>query len=296
VLELDDLHLRFGDTVALDGVSFAVEPGQVVGFLGRNGAGKTTAMRVVLGLLAPDRGTTRWEGLPLDADQRRRFGYMPEERGLYPRMSVLEQLEHFAVIHGRARRDARADALAWSQRLGLGDRAGDRAETLSLGNQQRAQFAAALVHDPVALVLDEPFSGIDPDGADALAAVLEERRREGVAILFSSHQLELVERLCQVVAIIESGRIVAFGDIEEVRRERAGRRYRIVLDCVTSPAWARELEGVAVAHERDGSYLLELADDVDEQRVLYAAQIAGRLRHFSEVVPSLADVFRELVR
>ena len=196
LLELRGLVKRYGQVVALDDLSFTVPAGQMFGFVGTNGAGKTTAMRIVLGVLEPDAGEVRWQGHLTGADDRRRFGYMPEERGLYPKMRVVDQLVYLARLRGVERAEAEAAARGWLDVLGLLTRAGDRVESLSLGNQQRVQLAAALVHDPELLVLDEPFSGLDPVGVDALATVLRSRVDEGAAVVFSSHQLDLVERLC----------------------------------------------------------------------------------------------------
>jgi ABC-2 type transport system ATP-binding protein len=215
-LELRDLHKRYGETVALDGVSFAVAEGEVFGFVGPNGAGKTTLMRIVLGVLAADSGEVRWRGQPIAAEQRRRIGYMPEERGLYPKMPVREQLLFMARLHGVAEADATAAADRWLQRLGIDAKAEEPVEALSLGNQQRVQLAVALVHEPDLLVLDEPFSGLDPDGVDALGGALtDEVRRRGVPVVFSSHQLDLVERFCDSVAVIASGRLAASGRLGE---------------------------------------------------------------------------------
>ena len=227
MLELKGLTRRYGDLVALDGLTFTVAEGQMFGFVGPNGAGKTTTMRIVLGVLEPDRGEVRWRGRPVDAETRRRFGYMPEERGLYPKMRVRDQLEYFARLHGLSATDAQSAAGYWIERLGVADRAGDRVEQLSLGNQQRVQLAAALVHNPEVLVLDEPFSGLDPVGVDVLAEVLADRAADGIPVIFSSHQLELVERLCEAVAIINRGRLVASGPVEELRSTGDERRYQV---------------------------------------------------------------------
>jgi ABC-2 type transport system ATP-binding protein len=222
-LELIDLTKRYGDTVALDGLSFEVGAGQMFGFVGPNGAGKTTTMRIVLGVLAPDSGEVRWDGRPLDRETRRTIGYMPEERGLYPKMRVAEQLVYLAELHGLDVGEAEASAARWIERLGLAERAEDTVEELSLGNQQRVQLAAALVHGPRLLVLDEPFSGLDPVGVDVLSEVLlTEVRERGVPVVFSSHQLDLVERLCDAVAIVRDGRLVASGGIDELREQRGG--------------------------------------------------------------------------
>jgi ABC-2 type transport system ATP-binding protein len=293
MLELRGLTRRYGDLVALDDVSFTVAEGQMFGFVGPNGAGKTTTMRIVLGVLEPDRGEVRWRGRPVDAETRRRFGYMPEERGLYPKMRVRDQLEYFARLHGLTAAEAGNAAGYWIERLGVADRADDRVEALSLGNQQRVQLAAALVHNPEVLVLDEPFSGLDPVGVDVLAEVLADRAADGIPVIFSSHQLELVERLCEAVAIINRGRLVAVGPVEELRASRGERRWQVeVADA--SGDWASGLDGVTVLEKHDGRVVL--AVDGDEQRVLDAARAAGRVTLFSDVQPSLAQLFRQAVQ
>jgi ABC-2 type transport system ATP-binding protein len=196
MLQLEGLRKRFGDVVALDGASLNASRGRILGFLGPNGAGKTTAMRSVFGLVALDGGTTAWDGSAITPTDRLRFGYMPEQRGLYPKMKAAEQVAWLGQLRGMSAPDAQEAARSWLGRLGLDERADERIERLSHGNQQRAQLAASLVHNPELLVLDEPFSGLDPMGADAMADVLRERAREGAAVLFSSHQLDLVEHLC----------------------------------------------------------------------------------------------------
>jgi ABC-2 type transport system ATP-binding protein len=298
MLEVEGLVKRYGRTLALDGVTFSVEPGQVFGFVGRNGSGKTTTMRIILGVLAADAGTVHWQGRPVDAEVRRRIGYMPEERGLYPKMRVRDQLVYLAELHGATRRDARAATERWVERLGLSDRAGDRVEALSLGNQQRVQLAAALVHEPDVLILDEPFSGLDPVGVDVLAEALAERVREdGVPVVFSSHQLELVERLSDAVGIIAEGRMVATGKVADLRADGRARRFRLRLDAELPPdgGWVDRLSGVAEVGREDGAVLIEVADGVDDQDVLRAALNQGRVREFAPVRPALADLFREVM-
>ena len=293
MLELIDVARSFDGTVALDGVTFSVAPGTMVGFVGRNGAGKTTAMRIVVGVLEADRGEVHWQGRPVDARARRRFGYMPEERGLYPKMRVQEQLVYFARLHGLARSDAARRARETVEILGVAGGAKDRVETLSLGNQQRVQLAAALVHHPDLLILDEPFSGLDPVGVDALAGTLRHEADRGVPVLFSSHQLELVERLCDAVVLIDAGRIVAQGSIAELRASRRRRLYRV--DVETSDRWWEELPGVTVDRLVAGGVILLLDDDFDAQRLLDVARGAGDVAHFSAAQPTLAELFREVV-
>jgi ABC-2 type transport system ATP-binding protein len=222
VLEFDGLHKSYGAHRVLDGVSFSVAPGSVFGFCGSNGAGKTTTMRIAMGLARADAGEVRWRGRPLDQVLRRRIGYMPEERGLYPKMRVGEQLAYLARLHGLDAGAAARVAEHWADRLGLGERRRDPVEKLSLGNQQRVQLAAALVSRPEVLILDEPFSGLDPVGVDALAEALLEQARGGVPVVFSSHQLDLVERLCDAVGILARGAMVATGPVAELRRREAG--------------------------------------------------------------------------
>ena len=295
MLELIDLSRRFGDVIALDSVSFSVAEGEMVGFVGPNGAGKTTAMRIALGVLEPDRGEVRWRGKPVDQSVRRRFGYMPEERGLYPKMRVLDQLVYLATLHGLTRTDAIDEAQRMIDVLGVAGRARDRTDALSLGNQQRVQLAAALVHRPEVLVLDEPFSGLDPVGVDVLSGVLRERAEARVPVVFSSHQLDLVERLCESVVLINKGRIVAAGRIADLRSRDHRRLVRVeVVGAVAD--WYASLPGArALDHFPDGA-ILELSDSLRERDVLDAARAAGDVRHFSVVQPSLSEIFREAVR
>jgi ABC-2 type transport system ATP-binding protein len=294
VLELIDLRRRFGDVVALDGVSFQVPEGHIVGFVGRNGAGKTTAMRIGLGVLQADDGEVRWRGGPVDTATRRRFGYMPEERGLYPKMRVLEQLVYLARLRGTPKAVARSRA---EELLGTLDVIGDpgaRVESLSLGNQQRVQLAAALVHDPELLVLDEPFSGLDPVGVDVLSGVLRRAARDdGVAVVFSSHQLDLVERLCDEVVLIDRGRIAAQGTIGDLRASRARDLWRV--DVRGPGDWWQVVPGAQAVSIDDGAVVLELTGGADPQRVLDVARAAGDVLAFGRVQPSLGELFREVV-
>jgi ABC-type uncharacterized transport system, ATPase component len=295
MLELVELSKRFGEVTALEDVSFAVPEGSMVGFVGPNGAGKTTAMRIVLGVLEADSGQVRWRGQPVDAIARRRFGYMPEERGLYPKMRVADQLEYLTRLHGLSRADAARRVAEITEVLGVSARARDRVESLSLGNQQRVQLAAALAHEPDVLVLDEPFSGLDPVGVDVLAGVLRGQcDSRGVPVVFSSHQLELVERLCDAVVLIDRARIVASGTISELRASRTARLLRVQVSGAAED-WFEELPGVHLFEVSDGAVVLEIPEDFDEQRVLDLARTRGDVLHFSRVQPTLAELFREVV-
>lgn len=291
-LDFDALGRRYGDVIALDGLSFTVPSGEVVGFLGPNGSGKTTTMRAVFGLVALDSGTVRWNGQLVDGALRRRFGYLPEERGLYPGMVVREQLQYLARLHGMKVADARLATSRWLERLGVGDRAASKVESLSLGNQQRVQLAAALVHEPELLILDEPLSGLDPVGIDTVSAVLTEQAASGRGVLFSSHQLDLVEGLCTSVAIIDHGRLVAQGSVEALATH-GSRRLVVKVDGDHAGDWARELPGATVSRVDGGAVRLVLDDGTDSQAVLATAMRAGPVAQFGFERRRLSEVFRE---
>jgi ABC-2 type transport system ATP-binding protein len=292
-LELAGLTKRYGAIVALDGLSFEVRPGRVLGFLGPNGAGKTTAMRCVLGLVQPDGGEVRWRERPVGPAQRRRFGYMPEERGLYPEMPVREQLEYLARLSGLDAEAAAGSVSGWLDRLGLAERADERVEALSHGNQQRVQLAAALVHDPELLILDEPFAGLDPLGVDALAAVIGDLAADGTAVVFSSHQLDLVQDVCRDVVVIDHGRVVLAGPLDELR---AASRVRFVdVGFREELTWRPRVDGGRVVHAEPGRTRLEIDGAVDPERIVALARAAGDLTRFSYEPPALSDLFREAV-
>jgi ABC-2 type transport system ATP-binding protein len=286
---------RATTTQALDRLSLSVAPGRAVGFVGANGSGKTTAMRIALGVLAPDSGEVRVDGRPATSEDRRRFGYMPEERGLYPKMRVSDQISYLARLHGFSPADAAASTQRWLERLEVSDRSADRVESLSLGNQQRVQLAAALVHQPQYLVLDEPFSGLDPLGVDVMTGVLGEAVREGAGVVFSSHQLELVERICDEVVIIRAGRVVAAGTVAELS---AGRRRSVAMTTTIPPQlWLPpdhdllSSDAVGDVHES----VVGLPDGTDASAAVAAAVAVGAVLACTPVETRLSDIFREVV-
>jgi ABC-2 type transport system ATP-binding protein len=292
VLEFEVATKRFGMLAALDACSFRARPGRLTGFLGPNGAGKTTAMRAVFGLVDLDGGVVRWRGAPITPAIRQRFGYMPEERGLYPRMRVREQLVYLGQLCGSDRATTTATVDAWLARLGLTDRATERLDALSHGNQQRVQLIAALVNDPELLVLDEPFSGLDPIAVTHMVALLAEVAASGVTVLFSSHQLDLVEDLCEDVVIVDHGRVVLAGDLEELRAAVPQRFVDIRYDG-TAPDWATL--PVAVVDSSEGHVRLRVKDDVDVAPLLQAAQAHAQVVAFAYEPPSLSELFAEAV-
>lgn len=292
-LAIEHVTRRFGDRTALDDVSFQIAPGRLTGFVGGNGAGKTTTMRIMLGVLAADAGRVTWDGRPLDQESRHGFGYMPEERGLYPKMALLEQLVYFARLHGLDRDVATRNAEGLIESLGLADRADDPIEKLSLGNQQRAQIAVSLVHDPTALILDEPFSGLDPLAVDTIVAALGERAERGIPVLLSSHQLDVVERLCDDLVIIAGGVIRARGSIEDLRARFSTRRYRI--EAAEDLGWLRDEPGLAVTELAGDTATIEPLDEDAAQRVLRELVARGPVHAFTPEVPRLTEIFRDVV-
>lgn len=295
-LEITGLHKSYGSLRALTDMTFTVNQGELFGFVGSNGAGKTTTMRIALGVLAADSGTVTFGGKPMDLNLRRRVGYMPEERGLYPKMKVGEQLIYLAQLHGMSPKAARTAMENWTEVLGVDSRRDDELQKLSLGNQQRVQLASALVHDPDLLILDEPFSGLDPVAVDVMSGVLRERANAGVPVIFSSHQLELVERLCDRVGIVSAGKMIALGTIDELRRTEAT-RWRVVAP-QAPPTWAHEASIAGARVITDGPHaVVELPTDTEaaEQQLLQAALSHSPVREFSPIRPPLSDLFRGVV-
>ncbi|WP_084127844.1 ABC transporter ATP-binding protein [Demequina sp. NBRC 110055] len=290
-LRIDHLTKTYGDLKALDDVSFTVRGGELFGFVGSNGAGKTTTMRIILGVLRADSGSVTWNDAPLDLEARRRIGYMPEERGLYPRMKVGEQLVYLARLHGLSAADAAHAMEHWTEVLGVAERRDTEVEKLSLGNQQRVQLASALVHGPEVLVLDEPFSGLDPVAVEVMSGVLREQAARGVPVIFSSHQLELVERLCDRVGIVRAGRMVAQGTIDELRATE-----RPVWEIAGSlrVGWADAVAG-SVTEVTPGVWRVEAADADAAHTALASAVQAGTVTSFAPVRPSLTELFQGVV-
>lgn len=294
MIRLQGIDRSFGGAQVLHDVSFDIQPGRMTGFVGANGSGKTTTMRIILGVLAPDHGTVTVDGAPMTAAYRSRIGYMPEERGLYPKMPVLDQLVYLGRLHGLSRADATSRASDLLERLGLGERQKDALESLSLGNQQRAQIAAALVHDPIALILDEPFSGLDPMAVETTLEVIRDVASSGAPVLFSSHQLDVVERLCDELVIIAGGRIRAAGTRQEIRA--ANSRPEWLLQAGTDLGWVREHPGVTVV-EFDGGYVrFEADDDAIADRVLRTALEHGSVHSFGPSIRPLTEIFQEVIR
>ena len=295
MLKVDSLAKSYGDVVALDSCTFEAKRGRMMGFLGPNGSGKTTTMRSIFGLVRPDQGTVSWDGKPIDDSMRIAFGYMPEQRGLYPRMKILDQVVYMGRIHGMAKPTAIDAANTWLGRLGLDDRKSHPLESLSHGNQQRVQLAVALVHDPQLLVLDEPFSGLDPIAVETMSEILSEEAARGKAVVFSSHQLDLVEDLCEDVVIINDGRVVVEGVVKDLKDAAPIRHLEIELDESTEDL-LNSLDGVVHVSTKGDTQTAIIDARTDVRGVLSKAQEAGTIRHFTYTSPSLSDLFREAVK
>ncbi|KZO59259.1 ATP-binding cassette domain-containing protein [Dietzia cinnamea] len=291
MLGVNGLTRRFGDNLAVDGVTFEVPAGAMTGFVGGNGAGKTTTMRMIMGVLQPTAGTVTWAGREVTVADRRTFGYMPEERGLYPKQPILDQLVYLGRLQGRSAAGARQTALELLDRFGLGERTSDKLESLSLGNQQRVQIAAAVIGEPEFLVLDEPFSGLDPAAVDSMVDLLREHTTRGVPVLFSSHQLDLVERLCDQLVVLARGRVVSTGTVSELR-SRGRVLHRLVVG--GDAGWVRALPGVHVVDVDGPAALLELEGPGSTDLVLREAMARGSVSELARVVPSLSDIYREV--
>jgi ABC-2 type transport system ATP-binding protein len=293
MLTISDLHKSYGDVTALDGCSFTVEAGQLLGFLGPNGAGKTTAMRAIFNLIRPDGGAVTWRGKSIDPIVRRTFGYMPEQRGLYPKMRIKDQLVFLGRLHGMSRRSAVAGAAQWLDRLGLSDRSGDRLEELSHGNQQRIQLAAAVVHEPDLLVLDEPFSGLDPIGVGAMTEILSEYAARGACVVFSSHQLDLVEDLCEDVVVINDGKIALDGAVRDLRNA-TDHRYLVIETSGPPPEWLRSIPNTEFLSADGPTVRLKVPTDFNFADVLRDTTDTT-IERFSFLPPTLSEIFREAV-
>jgi ABC-2 type transport system ATP-binding protein len=296
-LIVDSISKRFGDVVALDEASFAVEPGRIFGLLGANGAGKTTSMRIVLDILRPDRGRVTWHDVENTALPRRTWGYLPEERGLYPRMQVGEQLRFFASLYGVPEADARAGITEWLERFRIPEYLDRRVEELSKGNQQKIQFIAAILHDPDVLIMDEPFSGLDPVNVRLLKEAFLEMRDRGKTLVFSTHQMETVEELCESIAIVDRGRVVVSGAVRDVKRAMGRQVVRLATDGDgRGTGWLGELSGVTITAQREDYVELGVPAGQDPASILRAALDRGeRVTHFEIADPSLEEIFVEYV-
>ena len=296
-LLVDSITKRFGEVVALSDASFTVEPGRIFGLLGANGAGKTTSMRIVLDILRPDSGHVTWQGQPNIELPRRTWGYLPEERGLYPRMKVGEQLRFFAALYGVSDESARAEIDEWLERFRIPDYLDRKVEELSKGNQQKIQFIAAILHDPDVLIMDEPFTGLDPVNVRLLKEAFLEMRDRGKTLIFSTHQMEQVEELCESIAIMDRGRVVVSGLVRDVKRAMGRQVVRLATNGDgRGLEWLADVPGVTLTAEREDYVELQVPADRDPETILHAALDRGdRVTRFEIADPTLEEIFVEHV-
>ena len=296
-LVVDSVSKSFGPIQALDGVSFSVEPGRIFGLLGANGAGKTTSMRIVLDILRADAGTVTWQGTANTDLPRDTWGYLPEERGLYLRMKVIDVLRFFAELYGVREADATREVDDWLERFRIPDYRDRRVEELSKGNQQKIQFIAAILHDPDVLIMDEPFTGLDPVNVQLLKEAFLEMRDRGKTLIFSTHQMEQVEELCEAIAIIDQGRVVVSGALKDVKRAMGRQVVRLATDSDGNGAeWLDGLDGISITARRADFVELRVPAGTDPERILTAALDRGeRVTRFEIGEPSLEEIFIEHV-
>lgn len=296
-LTIDSVTKTFGDFTAVDNVSFEVQPGRIFGFLGTNGAGKTTTMRMILDIIRPTHGAISWDGTPISKLPRAMFGYLPEERGLYPKMKVQDQLLFLGQLYGASERDVQARIDEWLERLNITENRLKTVDQLSKGNQQKIQFLAAILHDPEILILDEPFSGLDPVNAEQMKSAFVEMRDRGKTIIFSTHQLDDAQELSSHVAIIHRGHLMASGAVAEVRASTGEHYVRLSVNGDSQLAWLDDVPNLHVVRRRQD--LVEVAvPDETAARSLLADMVSRNLpiSHFEISYPSLNDVFLAKVK
>ena len=296
-LLVDSISKRFGAIQALDEVSFEVEPGRIFGLLGANGAGKTTSMRIVLDILRADTGSVTWQGTPNIELPRDTWGYLPEERGLYMRMTVMEVLRFFAALYGVPEEKATREVEEWLARFRVPDYRDRKVEELSKGNQQKIQFIAAILHDPDVLIMDEPFSGLDPVNVQLLKEAFLEMRDRGKTLIFSTHQMETVEELCESIAIIDRGKVVVSGSVRDVKHAMGRQVVRLATDGDgQGMEWLEGLDGVHITADRADYVELTVPAGTDPETILSAAMGRGeRVTRFEIGDPSLEEIFIEHV-
>jgi len=296
VLIVDKISKSFTGFYAVQDLSMEVKAGTIFGFLGANGAGKTTTMRMILDIIRPDSGHITWNGQPVGEVQRRNWGYLPEERGLYPKMRVDDQLLYLARLNGLSKRNAAQALDEWLERFQINANRKKRIEELSKGNQQKVQFLATILHDPTILIMDEPFSGLDPVNANVLKEAFLEMNRRGKTIIFSTHQLEQAEELCQDVLIINKGQAVVQGSVRDVKRQHGRNVVRLKLDNDPEIRWLDDIPDVQVVKRRQDYVEMQIESDLSPNVIVEAAlSRGGIINHFELAEPSLTDIFIETV-
>jgi ABC-2 type transport system ATP-binding protein len=292
-IELAKVRKSYGDFVAVNDLSFNIEQGAVFGLLGPNGAGKTSSIRMMIGITAPDSGDIRVFGQPFDRKLLERIGYLPEERGLYKKMKMLDQLIFLGELHGMAAAAARQKAIDWCERLEISEKLASKVEELSKGMQQKIQFIAALLHDPDFIIMDEPFAGLDPVNADLLKNVLLEMKKQGRTILFSTHRMDQVEKLCDSICLINRGEAVLQGDLKQVKARFGKNSVQIGYD--GDGAFLEQNKLVSTFNDYGNYVEVRLAPGADPQQLLRMVAEHSRIDRFELMEPSLEEIFKEVV-
>ncbi len=292
VVELAAVAKAYESKIAVHNLSLSIDAGQMFGLLGPNGAGKTSSIRMIMGITMPDSGSVSLFGRPFDRKSLERVGYLPEERGLYKKMKVLDQLVFFGELHGLSAQESRRRATGWTERLEIADALPKKTEELSMGMQQKIQFIASLLHDPTLIVMDEPFSGLDPVNATLLERVLLELKDQGKAIIFSTHRMDQVEKLCDTICLIDKGEAVLSGRMRDIKSRYE--RNRVIVEFEGDPSFLSSSE-VAEAQNFSGHAEIRLHPHGDAQKLLHQAAAVATIYRFELVEPSLEEIFIQSV-
>jgi len=293
MLEVNNLTKTFGLLTAVDDLDFTIEPGEIMGLIGQNGAGKTTTFRIILNLLTPDKGDVLWNGRYLTNKTFNKIGYLPEERGLYPKVSVESQLLYFAQLRGKKKSDIKPLIDQWLDRFEVKGKKTDKVKTLSKGNQQKVQLISTLIHQPELIILDEPFSGLDPVNAELLEDGIREAQANGASIIFSSHNMNNVEELCNSLIMLKNGKPVLNGTVKDIRQQFG--RTKLFLESDLTPDEIRQFPGVKrVEKTNDGIDVAFLTETEDGKAIFDAATRNGYIPTFSQQPPTLEEIFKRL--
>ena len=291
MLEVKNLRKTFGELVAVDDLSFTIEDGEILGFIGQNGSGKTTTFRLILDFLMQDSGSVLWNGKPLSSDEYNIIGYLPEERGLYPKDSIETQLRFFGQLRGKTRKEIDEKIDYWMEKFEVKGKRTDKVKTLSKGNQQKVQLIATLIHEPKLVILDEPFSGLDPVNAELLKTAVAELREQKVCVVFSDHNMLNVEKMVDKMIMVKKGKKILDGTVDAVRQSFG--RTKVFIEALVSQEELAQLEGVKeVQVERNGTYELTLENEEAGKAVFDYVTQSGYIQMFSQQPPSLEEIFK----
>ena len=293
MLKLENLTKQFGDKIAVDQLDMTVKPGEIMGLIGQNGAGKTTTFRMILDFIKPDQGQITWQGVPITQDIKQKIGFLPEERGLYQKLTIEEQILYFAQLHGMKRAEAREDLVRWMDKLEIVGKITDKVQTLSKGNAQKVQFIATLIHRPDFLILDEPFSGLDPVNTSLLMTEIKNLKANGAAIIFSSHNMSGVELLSDQLTMLKKGKVVLQGDIYGIR-DGFG-RTQIYVESDVSDTDLAAISGVETIEKQGAGRMIHVSDAAVGQDIFTKVTQSGYVQAFVQAPPTLDEIFRKEV-